>query len=183
MLEQIRNHISITIGIFFCRSPDAFQAVPHRGFIGQKDNLPSDADLFSGTVFYSRKNLHQPLINPVGTDPVGIPDCDAYVIPIPYYDKNPDGSFKESLFQAIYAAKHFLFLRIPHLVSSAASCHPSHQEFAMSLGENIEKLEREGHPVVPCLEEYHLSILFLFFRHFYSLNPFLSWGWRGRGIL
>lgn len=23
------------------------------------------------------------------------PDCDAYVIPIPYYDKNPDGSFKE----------------------------------------------------------------------------------------
>ena len=23
------------------------------------------------------------------------PNCDAYVIPIPYYDKNPDGSFKE----------------------------------------------------------------------------------------
>lgn len=23
------------------------------------------------------------------------PECDAYVIPIPYYDKNPDGSFKE----------------------------------------------------------------------------------------
>jgi len=23
------------------------------------------------------------------------PDCDAYVVPIPYYDKNPDGSFKE----------------------------------------------------------------------------------------
>ena len=23
------------------------------------------------------------------------PDCDAYVIPIPYFDKNPDGSFKE----------------------------------------------------------------------------------------
>lgn len=23
------------------------------------------------------------------------PDCDAYVIPIPYYDRNPDGSFKE----------------------------------------------------------------------------------------
>ena len=23
------------------------------------------------------------------------PDCDAYVIPIPYYDKNPDGSFKK----------------------------------------------------------------------------------------
>lgn len=22
-------------------------------------------------------------------------DCDAYVIPIPYYDKNPDGSFRE----------------------------------------------------------------------------------------
>ena len=25
----------------------------------------------------------------------GDPDCDAYVIPIPYYDKNPDGSFQE----------------------------------------------------------------------------------------
>ncbi|MDE7324666.1 MAG: hypothetical protein K2N63_00015, partial [Lachnospiraceae bacterium] len=23
------------------------------------------------------------------------PDCDAYVIPIPYFDKNPDGSFRE----------------------------------------------------------------------------------------
>lgn len=23
------------------------------------------------------------------------PDCDAYVVPIPYYDKNPDGSFRE----------------------------------------------------------------------------------------
>ncbi len=23
------------------------------------------------------------------------PDCDAYVIPVPYYDKNPDGSFRE----------------------------------------------------------------------------------------
>ena len=23
------------------------------------------------------------------------PDCDAYVIPIPYYDKNPDGTFRE----------------------------------------------------------------------------------------
>lgn len=23
------------------------------------------------------------------------PECDAYVIPIPYYDKNPDGSFRE----------------------------------------------------------------------------------------
>lgn len=23
------------------------------------------------------------------------PECDAYVIPVPYYDKNPDGSFKE----------------------------------------------------------------------------------------
>ena len=23
------------------------------------------------------------------------PNCDAYVIPIPYYDKNPDGSFRE----------------------------------------------------------------------------------------
>ncbi len=27
-------------------------------------------------------------------------DCDAYVIPIPYYDKNPDGSFKEMHYEA-----------------------------------------------------------------------------------
>lgn len=26
--------------------------------------------------------------------------CDAYVIPIPYYDKNPDGSFKEMHYEA-----------------------------------------------------------------------------------
>lgn len=28
------------------------------------------------------------------------PNCDAYVIPIPYYDKNPDGSFKEMHYEA-----------------------------------------------------------------------------------
>lgn len=28
------------------------------------------------------------------------PDCDAYVIPIPYYDKNPDGSFREMHYEA-----------------------------------------------------------------------------------
>lgn len=27
------------------------------------------------------------------------PDCDAYVIPIPYYDKNPDGSFREKHYE------------------------------------------------------------------------------------
>ncbi len=35
---------------------------------------------------------------PVNTNQVSKdedPDCDAYVIPIPYFDKNPDGSFKE----------------------------------------------------------------------------------------
>lgn len=28
------------------------------------------------------------------------PDCDAYVIPIPYYDRNPDGSFREMHYEA-----------------------------------------------------------------------------------
>lgn len=28
------------------------------------------------------------------------PDCDAYVIPIPYYDKNPDGSLREMHYEA-----------------------------------------------------------------------------------
>lgn len=28
------------------------------------------------------------------------PDCDAYVIPIPYFDKNPDGSFREMYYEA-----------------------------------------------------------------------------------
>lgn len=27
------------------------------------------------------------------------PDCDAYVVPIPYFDKNPDGSFKEEHYE------------------------------------------------------------------------------------
>ena len=27
------------------------------------------------------------------------PDCDAYVIPIPYYDKNPDGTFKQMYYE------------------------------------------------------------------------------------
>lgn len=28
------------------------------------------------------------------------PNCDAYVIPIPYYDKNPDGSFRQMHYEA-----------------------------------------------------------------------------------
>ena len=34
------------------------------------------------------------------------PDCDAYVIPIPYYDKNPDGSFRELHYEGGEYPKH-----------------------------------------------------------------------------
>ncbi len=34
------------------------------------------------------------------------PDCDAYVIPIPYYDKNPDGSFREMHYEAVLYPKN-----------------------------------------------------------------------------
>ncbi len=33
------------------------------------------------------------------------PDCDAYVIPIPYYDKNPDGSFREMHYEGTHFPK------------------------------------------------------------------------------
>ena len=33
------------------------------------------------------------------------PECDAYVIPIPYFDKNPDGSFKEMHYEGAEIAK------------------------------------------------------------------------------
>lgn len=34
------------------------------------------------------------------------PNCDAYVIPIPYYDKNPDGSFKEEHYEGSLFPDH-----------------------------------------------------------------------------
>lgn len=33
------------------------------------------------------------------------PDCDAYVVPIPYYDKNPDGSFGEMHYEGVLYPK------------------------------------------------------------------------------
>ena len=67
------------------------------------------------------------------------PDCDAYVIPIPYYDKNPDGSFRERHYEGDQYpqyvpitrcedydfAKHrpdMIFIHNPYTMSQA---HPS----------------------------------------------------------
>ena len=50
------------------------------------------------------------------------PDCDAFVIPIPYFDKNPDGSFKEEHYEGDQYPKYVPITRYDKYDLEA--CHP-----------------------------------------------------------
>lgn len=60
-----------------------------------KDSIERDIKARIEAVFLPYKAAMWDSLESVWQAADGDPDCDAYVIPIPYFDKNPDGSVKE----------------------------------------------------------------------------------------
>lgn len=74
--------------------------------LGQiKDSVEKDIKVRTEAVFLPYKASMWDSLESVWKAADEDPDCDAYVIPIPYYDKNPDGSFaKEHYEGGLYPA-------------------------------------------------------------------------------
>jgi len=60
-----------------------------------KESIERDIKVRKEVVFLPYKASMWDSLESVWKAAVADPDCDAYVIPIPYYDKNQDGSFRE----------------------------------------------------------------------------------------
>ena len=66
-----------------------------RSLIKIKNSVRSDIRVRREAVFLPYKASMWDSLESIWKAAEEDPDCDAYVIPIPYYDKNPDGSFRE----------------------------------------------------------------------------------------
>ncbi len=66
-----------------------------RRLIKAENSLKNDVPVRTEAVFLPYKASMWDSLESVWQAADADPDCDAYVIPIPYYDKNPDGSFRE----------------------------------------------------------------------------------------
>ena len=64
-----------------------------------KDSVQNDIEARTEVVFLPYKASMWDSLESVWKAADEDPNCDAYVIPIPYFDKNPDGSFKEAHYE------------------------------------------------------------------------------------
>ena len=71
----------------------------HKGLVKVKNSVSSDIKVRTEAVFLPYKASMWDSLESVWKAADKDPDCDAYVIPIPYYDKNPDGSFREEHYE------------------------------------------------------------------------------------
>ncbi|MCI8507170.1 MAG: hypothetical protein HFJ06_01210 [Lachnospiraceae bacterium] len=71
----------------------------HKGLVKIKNSVSSDIKVRTEAVFLPYKASMWDSLESVWKAADEDPDCDAYVIPIPYYDKNPDGSFREEHYE------------------------------------------------------------------------------------
>ena len=60
-----------------------------------ENSVKNDISVRTSVVFLPYKASMWDSLESVWKAACADPDCDAYVIPIPYFDKNPDGSFRE----------------------------------------------------------------------------------------
>lgn len=71
----------------------------HRELIRTENSIRDDIKIRTEAVFLPYKASMWDSLESVWKAADADPDCDAYVIPIPYFDKNPDGSFKEEHYE------------------------------------------------------------------------------------
>lgn len=85
--ELVRQQQSINIGKMYKNL--------RRELIRIANSVKNDIKVKTVAVFLPYKASMWDSLESVWQAADADPDCDAYVVPIPYYDKNPDGSFKE----------------------------------------------------------------------------------------
>ncbi len=74
----------------------------HKLLIKIENSIQHDIKVRSEIVFLPYKASMWDSLESVWRAADADPDCDAYVIPIPYYDKNPDGSFGQMHYEGAF---------------------------------------------------------------------------------
>ena len=83
--EMIRQQQAVNIG-------KVYKSL-RRELIRMENSVKNDIPIRTSVVFLPYKASMWDSLESVWKAADADPDCDAYVIPIPYFDKNPDGSF------------------------------------------------------------------------------------------
>lgn len=89
--EQIRQQQSVNAGKVFKNL--------RREMIQIENSVKNDISVRTSAVFLPYKASMWDSLESVWKAADADPDCDAYVIPIPYFDKNPDGTFGEAHYE------------------------------------------------------------------------------------
>ncbi|MEY8336976.1 hypothetical protein AALB16_02960 [Lachnospiraceae bacterium 62-35] len=111
-IEEIEGEGFVTVGLLehYCEvvyqsyvlinqeaGADGFRVYKNlkKALVQVENSVRNDIEIRAEVVFLPYKASMWDSLESVWKAAEEDPDCDAYVIPIPYYDKNPDGSFKE----------------------------------------------------------------------------------------
>ena len=76
-------------------SPNNIYKKLNKGIIKIENSIKNDVKIRKEAVFLPYKASMWDSLESIWMAANDDPDCEAFVIPIPYFDKNPDGSFKE----------------------------------------------------------------------------------------
>ncbi len=83
----------------------------HRMLVRIENSIRNDIKVRQEVVFLPYKASMWDSLESIWKAADEDPDCDAYVVPIPYYDKNPDGSFKEMHYEGNLYPKYVPVIR------------------------------------------------------------------------
>lgn len=87
MYEEIRQQGSVNAN-------KVFRSL-HKALICIENSIKNDISVRTEAVFLPYKASMWDSLESIWREADQDPECDTYVIPIPYYDRNPDGSFRE----------------------------------------------------------------------------------------
>lgn len=95
LVYQIHEAISADSSV----NTDKIYESLRRKLIEASNSIRNDIKIRTEAVFLPYKACMWDSLESIWKAADADPDCDAYVIPIPYFDKNPDGSFKDEHYE------------------------------------------------------------------------------------
>lgn len=94
LVYQIHKSFNSNSSINSANANKIYQSLRQK-LIKALNSIRNDIQIRMETVFLPYKASMWDSLESIWKAADADPDCDAYVIPIPYFDKNPDGSFRE----------------------------------------------------------------------------------------
>ena len=98
LVYQIYEELSLDRNVNTVNANKVYKSLRQK-LIKASNSIKNDIKIRTEAVFLPYKASMWDSLESVWKAADADPDCDAYVIPIPYFDKNPDGSFKEEHYE------------------------------------------------------------------------------------